>query len=47
MDLKNTDAAASTVTYDRNVIDKPTDNIYEAISVIAKRARANQYRHKT
>ena len=38
MDLKNTNAAASTLTYDRNKIDAPTDNIYEAISVIAKRA---------
>lgn len=38
MDLKKTDAAASTITYNRNEIDAPTDNIYEAISVIAKRA---------
>lgn len=38
MDLKNTDAAVSSVTYNRNEIDAPTDNIYEAISVIAKRA---------
>jgi len=38
MDLKNTDAAQSTITYNRNEIDAPTDNIYEAISVISKRA---------
>ena len=38
MDLKNTEAPVSSVTYNRNEIDAPTDNIYEAISVIAKRA---------
>ncbi|MEH6536266.1 MAG: DNA-directed RNA polymerase subunit omega [Psychroserpens sp.] len=38
MDLKKTDAPVSTETYDRNIIDAQTDNIYEAISVIAKRA---------
>ncbi|MGB0980740.1 MAG: DNA-directed RNA polymerase subunit omega [Winogradskyella sp.] len=38
MDLKNTDAPVSSVTYNRNKVDAPTDNIYEAISVIAKRA---------
>jgi DNA-directed RNA polymerase subunit K/omega len=37
-DLKKTNAPVTTLTYDRNVIDAPTDNIYEAISVIAKRA---------
>lgn len=37
-DLKKTDAPVTTVTYNRNEIDAPTDNIYEAISVIAKRA---------
>ena len=37
-DLKKTNAPVSTVTYDRNIIDEPTDNIYEAISVISKRA---------
>lgn len=37
-DLKRIDAAPSTITYDRNAIDAPTDNIYEAISIIAKRA---------
>lgn len=38
MDLKSTKAPVSTVTYNRNQVDAPTDNIYEAISVIAKRA---------
>ena len=38
MDLKKTDAPTTTLTYNRNEIDAPTDNIYEAISVIAKRA---------
>ena len=37
-DLKKTNAPVSTLTYDRNIIDATTDNIYEAISVIAKRA---------
>ncbi len=38
MDLKKTDAPVTTLTYDRNEIDSKTGNIYEAISVIAKRA---------
>ncbi len=38
IDLKNTDAPVSSITYNRNEIDAATDNIYEAISVIAKRA---------
>jgi DNA-directed RNA polymerase subunit K/omega len=38
MDLKKTDAPVTTVTYDRNEIDDKTQNIYEAISVIAKRS---------
>ncbi|OIQ29002.1 MAG: hypothetical protein BM564_07235 [Bacteroidetes bacterium MedPE-SWsnd-G2] len=38
MDLKKTTAPVSTVTYNRNEVDEPTGNIYEAISVIAKRA---------
>ncbi|TRZ41074.1 DNA-directed RNA polymerase subunit omega [Robertkochia solimangrovi] len=37
-DLRNSDAPISTVTYNRNEIDAPTQNIYEAISVVAKRA---------
>ncbi|WP_190246221.1 MULTISPECIES: DNA-directed RNA polymerase subunit omega [Gelidibacter] len=38
MNLKKTDAPVSTITYDRNEIDEPTGNIYEAISVISRRA---------
>ena len=38
MDYKKIDAPASTLTYDRNKIDSPTGNIYEAISIIAKRS---------
>lgn len=38
MDYKESNAAVSTITYDKDAIEKPTENIYEAISVIAKRA---------
>ena len=38
MDYKETNAATSTITYDRKAIETPTNNIYEAISIIAKRA---------
>ena len=38
MDLKKVNAPVTTETYDRNTIDKPTENIYEAISVISRRA---------
>lgn len=38
MDLKKTNAPVNTVTYDRNQIDEPTNNIYESISIIARRA---------
>ena len=38
MDYKNTNAANSTITYDKNKIAAPTNNIYEAIAIIAKRA---------
>ncbi len=38
MDIKNSEAPINTITYDRNLIDAPTGNIYEAISIIAKRA---------
>ena len=38
IDLKKTTAPVNTVTYDRNNIDASTENIYEAISVISKRA---------
>ena len=38
MDYKNTNAADTTVTYDKSKVEAPTGNIYEAISIIAKRA---------
>jgi DNA-directed RNA polymerase subunit K/omega len=38
MDIKNSDAPINTVTLDKNLIDAPTGNIYEAISIISKRA---------
>ena len=38
MNYKETKAAVTTVTYDKDAIEAPTDNIYEAISIIAKRA---------
>ncbi|MBK5210684.1 MAG: DNA-directed RNA polymerase subunit omega [Flavobacteriaceae bacterium] len=38
MDYKNTKAPTTTVTYDKNKIEAPTNNIYEAITIIAKRA---------
>jgi len=39
MDYKNTKAALTTETYDKNKIEAPTDNIYEAITIIARRAQ--------
>ena len=38
MDFKKIDAPTSTVTYNKSAIEAPTGNIYEAISIIAKRA---------
>ncbi|MCZ6593326.1 MAG: DNA-directed RNA polymerase subunit omega [Bacteroidetes bacterium] len=37
-DIKNSDAAITTITIDKNLIDGPTGNIYEAITIISKRA---------
>ncbi len=37
-DLKNSKAAVSTVTINRNEFDDKTENIYEAISIASKRA---------
>lgn len=37
-DLKKTDAPVNTVTLNKNEIDQPTQNIYEAISIVSKRA---------
>ena len=38
MDFKKIDAPVNTTTIDRNKVDTPTGNIYEAISIVAKRA---------
>jgi DNA-directed RNA polymerase subunit K/omega len=38
MDYKDTKAPLSTITYNKNEIEAQTENIYEAISIIAKRA---------
>ena len=38
MDLKNTQAAETTKTYNRNELDVSTGNIYETIAILAKRA---------
>ena len=38
IDLKRTDAPLNTTTLDKNKIDATTSNIYEAISIISKRA---------
>ncbi len=35
---RNTNASTTTKTYDRKDIENPTNNIYEAISIIAKRS---------
>ena len=38
MDIKKTNASQTTKTYNRNEIVKDSSNIYEAISIISKRA---------
>lgn len=38
VDIKNSAAPINTTTIDKNKVDAPTNNIYEAISIIAKRA---------
>ena len=38
MDLKRINAPINTTTIDKNLVDAPTNNIYEAIAVISKRA---------
>jgi DNA-directed RNA polymerase subunit K/omega len=38
MDFKKVNAPVNTETYNRNKIDAPTENIYEAISIISRRA---------
>jgi DNA-directed RNA polymerase subunit K/omega len=38
MDLKKTNAPVNTVTYNKSLIEEPTGNVYEAITIIARRA---------
>lgn len=38
MDFKNSEAPISTITYNRSELEKPSSNIYEAITIIARRA---------
>lgn len=38
MDFKKINAPVNTTTINKNLVDEPTDNIYEAISIISKRA---------
>lgn len=38
MDLKKSEAPISTVTFNKTEIEAPTSNIYEAITIISKRA---------
>lgn len=38
MDLKKTNAPVNTITYDKRAIEQSTGNVYEAITIIAKRA---------
>jgi len=37
-DYKNTGAPESTITFDKIKIEAPTENIYEAIAIMSKRA---------
>ena len=37
-DYKNSEAPLTTVTYDKTKIEEPTQNIYESISIMSKRA---------
>jgi DNA-directed RNA polymerase subunit K/omega len=38
MNYKETNAPVTTITYDKDIIESQTENIYEAISIISKRA---------
>ena len=38
MDLKKTNAPVNTVTYNKTAIEERTGNVYEAITIMAKRA---------
>jgi DNA-directed RNA polymerase subunit K/omega len=38
MSIKDSNAPDTTVTYNRNLLDEPTGNIYKTVSIVAKRA---------
>lgn len=38
IDYKKREAPRTTVTRDQNELDNPTDNIYEAVAILSKRA---------
>lgn len=38
MDLKKTNAPVNTITYNKSAIEERTGNVYEAITIISKRA---------
>ena len=38
MDIKKTTVPVNTITYNKSELEKPTGNIYEAITIIARRA---------
>ena len=38
MDLKKTSAPVNTITYNKSKLEEPTGNIYEAITIMSKRA---------
>ena len=38
MSIKNSNAPDTTVTYNRNMLDEPTGNIYKTVSILAKRS---------
>lgn len=47
MNFKESDAATTTETYNRNVIEDKTGNIYEAIVIMGKRAEQINQEMKT
>lgn len=38
MDLKKTNASVNTITYNKTLIEERTGNVYEAITIMAKRS---------
>lgn len=47
MNFKETDAQVTTRTYDRDVIEAPTGNLYESIVIMAKRSEQISQEMKT